>query len=174
MKRRLAAVCCFLFSMCMLFAGCDYTTYAGDFDGSKWRAVELDIVFEVSDRFYPLCACNAFGYWVRNEEQLPIMVDFGTGRTTIRPLTAYDEYIDEDGTLRRVVWGDIYYFRAGGDFGADRFVMDLTEDHTRRVQGDDIPLQLTFIRVDGTPRDHDKWFKSEPAAVLPDRREERA
>jgi len=174
MKRRLAAVCCFLFAMCMLFAGCDYTTYPGEFDGSKWRAVELDMVFEVSERFYSLAGCNAVGVWERFGRRTLVAFSFGTGGCTIRPIDSYAARTNDDGTIDHYIRGDLYFFKAKGIFDEDSFVMNLSEYYTRRVFGDDIPLQLTFIRVDGTPRDHDKWFKSEPAVVLPDRREERA
>ena len=161
MKRRTIAMLISLFAIiCALLSGCDYGTYPTDFEGSKWRAVELDMVFEVGEKFYAVTDVNAFGFWQRGNERLKISISTGRGECDIlpTPIQSYSEY----------------YFHAPTKFYTDRFVMDLTEDHTRRVQGDDIPLQLTFIRVDGTPRDHDKWFKSEPAAVLPDRREERA
>ena len=160
MKKQLAALFCVLFALCTMLSGCDYGTYPYEFEGSRWRAVELNMYFEVDDRYYEIGGSSCFGVWERNGEQIKITLSFGHNRCVIEPLGASS--------------GDIFFFRAGGDFEADRFVMNLANDSTRRVQGDDIPLRLTFIRVDGTPRDHDKWFKSEPAAVLPDRREERA
>ena len=174
MKRRLAAVCCVLLMMSLLFAGCDYTTYPFEFKGSKWRAVEMNICFEVDDRYYEIGGSSCFGVWERFGRRTLVAFSFGTGGCTIRPIDSYAARTNDDGTIDHYIRGDLYFFKAKGIFDEDRFVMDLSEYYTRRVFGDDIPLQLTFIRVDGTPRDHDKWFKSEPAAVLPDRREERA
>ena len=62
MKRRLAAVCCVLFALCLVLGGCDYGPYPYEFEGSRWRAAELDMYFEVDEKHYAVCNSNCFGF----------------------------------------------------------------------------------------------------------------
>ena len=133
LKLSIVFVLVFLLQGCTTVPPNSRPTY---YDKTKWGAQELNMYFEVDDKFIPMTYTNTYGEIIQGEVTTPIFVlfDYSRGITFMR-YTESDHIELSDETV---------LFKGTYKFEGDEFVMDVWENDFL----DPSIHQITFIRED--------------------------
>ena len=155
----LTTIASFLLMLCI---GCNLDPYReyypGGQDNTRWTCVELDIYFDVSEKFKSTLRCNTYGQINLNGEITGIKVSFDYGSGVEFSITpANRAVIQEDGSTKILNDSEAWLFLGYCKFRKDKCVITVRNNEKGFL--DDSIKTLTFIKSD-IPEDEEPETES--------------
>lgn len=134
LRANIAFLLIFLLQACTTIPPNARPTY---YDKTKWVAQELNMYFEVDDKYIPLTYTNTYGELVQDDVMTPFCVLFDYGTHVV-----FSEFLPEVPEIS----SELALFRGSCKFSKDKLVVDVWENDFL----DPAVKQITFIREELT------------------------
>lgn len=118
-----------------------------EYENTRWTCEELDIYFDVNEKFKDITWCRTYGQVNLNSEitEVRVSFDYGTG-VEFSPISACVTKTSEDGLTRKYIDGDMWLFLGRCKFNPNKCVVTIFNNEKGFL--DDSVKTLTFIKGD--------------------------